>query len=339
MVLDARRDRPSTTPLVVGLTSLGAPRASTEVRVGRTPPFGAILVESDRYEILVEHVEAHAPTRARVDRGRGVDVAIVIAGQKNFVASRDLKLLHACGCRRALLLVPPDVPEVVVENLGRYLLLGARFDADEMPVHQLVHDPEQLTPDDARALVAAIDGCAVPVAAGSFLANMTSDGSRAIVDVVRGSLAPGADAFAHARAHGGWTHRAAMTWNAHDDVISAGDQTLIAASRAWSDGILAHEPLTFVSAFDLEGTFRSDDVSEMCFAFGGSAGFSEGRVHQGRVTLDEAIAAYDNRVGLVRFQGAGLGPVQSIQLGATRVVVAPPDPDDTPDVPHNDDER
>lgn len=332
MVLDARRERPSPTPLVVGLTSLGTARPRPNA--AHSAAFGAILVESARYDILIEHIEAHAPTRARVDRGRGIDVAIVIAGQKNGIASRDLKLLHACGCRRALLLVPPDAPAVVVENLGRYLLLGARFDADEMPVHQLTHDPEELTSDGARALVDAIDACATPVPAGSFLANTEGDFGRLLVSVVRGALAPGADAFMHTFAHGAWTHHW-LNWRGEDNVIAAGDRWLLVDIPSVRDGILAHEPLTFINTFDLEGTFRSDDVPEMCFAFGGSAGYSEGRILQGRVTLTEFIAPYDNRVGLVRFQGAGLGPVQSIELHATRTVAAAPDPDDTPDVPHD----
>lgn len=344
MVLDARRERPSSTPLVVGLTSLarGRPARPGSAPGPRAEPFGALLVESERYEILLEHLEAHAPTSSRVERGRGVDVAIVIAGQKNFIASRDLKLLHACGCRRALLLVPPDVPEVVVENLGRYLLLGARFDADEMPVHQLARDPEELTVDDAAALVDAIDRCALPVAAGSFLARVAVSGSQMLVTVARGALAPGADAFAHAQGiNGAWRHNE-IVWSAHDEVISAGDDVYLpsnfAASQGMAGAILAHEPLTFIDGFDLAGTFRSDDVAEMCFAFGGNGGYSEGRIHQGRVSLSEHIAPFDNRVGLVRFQGAGLGPVQSIELGGARHVVAPPDPDETPDVPYEDDD-
>jgi hypothetical protein len=325
MVLDARRERPSPTPFVVPFTSAGATARPAHADYGA---FGAVVVESERYELHVEHIEAHAPTRARVDRGRGVDVAIVIAGQKNGIASRDLKLLHACGCRRALLVVPPDVPEVVVENLGRHLLLGARYDADEMPVHQLARDPEDLFVADARALIDALDRCASPVAAGAFLASVTGGGGHAFVDGVRGTLARGAEVFVHGRPGGAWRHDVAA-WS-HEDV-SAGDRLIVMGS-ALRDGVLAHEPLAFVREFDLAGTFNADDVSEMCFAFGGAAGFSEGRIQRGRVTLEHDIAPVDGRVGLVRFQGAVLGPVQSIELGALRTVrEAGDDSDDTPE--------
>lgn len=309
VVLDARMQT-TLAPLAKALKPIARPDLPTHGHE-HDGPLGAILVESPRFEILFEHFTPTShTTRARVARARGIDLAVVIAGQRNGTASRDLKLLHAAGCRRALLLVPPDVPDLIVENLGRHLLLGARYDADEMPVVLLSREPHAMTADDTAAVLDAVDRCATPFAPGEVLAHVSGSSEHAVIAVLRGALLPDTEVIVHlgpGRAH-------PTKLRLGRPVLAGSRVTFTGGNNALADAaVLSHAELSFVGELDLAGTFRDDDVPEMCFAFGGAAGFSEGRLHRGRVRLDAPILPLDGHVGLVRFHGASLGPVQSIK--------------------------
>jgi hypothetical protein len=286
-------------------------RALSGRGVGGAPSTMSVLVESDRYELLVEHLTPRTGTRERLEHLRGVDVAIVVAGQATAVASRDLKLLQACGCRRAIVVVPDEGARDLVENLARHLLLGARFDADEMPIVALPSELDRLDDREVRDVLAAVDACAIPRSPGAWVVNATMTAGRAVGAVLWGVVddgdawvSDGTRPLAPARVRFARRSRAGERVEVEIDGVDVS-----------GDVVLSSAPLhatTRVVSPDLERAWSSP---EMCFVFGGNGGWVDARLERPRrVHLARFVFPVDDVVGVIRFQGAGLGPVQILRL-------------------------
>ncbi len=314
VLVDARaRPRPSfARALAAGARTKPAPAGS---------PGDVVLVETELYELLLEELPAELPLRARVGRSRGADLAIVVAGRATGDAARDLHVLHACGVRRAVTVVPADGPAALRESLGRDLLFEGELPGDDMPALSLAGDGASLGARELHALLDLVDATALPRVHAGFLAAVAGDGARpagagdgAKARLLWGALeerAPRALLFDD-DATAGWRELGGVV----DGVPArAGDTVTLfspALDRA-AGGIVAGAPLPLARVLHLSGLVRAPaPAGEACTAFGGAAGMSDGVLGgDGVLRLERPLAVVDGRVGLVR------------RFGFTRVTSTP----------------
>jgi hypothetical protein len=284
MFVDARENRGS---IVSGLLTAGH---ATRTRLGF-----AMHAETQKLDVLFEDVEtgigAAAPLADRVERCRGIDVAVVVAGRATGRAADTLRMLHACGVRKAVALFEHADDEGSArdlrENLGRHLLLGTAFEADEVPIVSLHGSSEALDARDAATLFGAIDDVAMPRVDEQFLvAGANARGTQAITSrLVRGSIRP-------PRGKGSLFLPARPT-------IIRGRSEIIPSRPGL---FLAHHALEFVDCIRVD-IARPLIEGERVHVFGGDFGCVDGVVKRGRIELAGPIAMFDDRVGVVRYLG------------------------------------
>jgi ribosomal protein S18 acetylase RimI-like enzyme len=257
-------------------------------------------------DVTVAELPAHH-TRDLATGALGVDVIVVIAGPRLGLVAREARVLRAMGARAAVIGMPfidehatPSAAEV--ERNARHLVTGIGLGGDDALAVSL---------DDVEEAV--IRAC-TPIARDGFVVvgrSLQHRGGRITARGVAGTMPQVVRAYVLDRE------------GFRDQTIEArrgpGDDESFAldigphAFRVDEDVIVASEPLVCAKRFVVAkpDVVRSISV-EPCAAFGGYGGWANGTVKNGVVDLDRAICPRDGRIGVVLFQGAGLGPVHVV---------------------------
>ena len=294
---------------------------------GRDVEHGVAVLDLARHRLRLEAAPiASAGVRARVVALRGADVALVVIGQATGDAANVLRIAHACGCRRAIALVPaPRSHGAVdlVENLGRHLLLDSGFDADEVPTVTM-GDADALSGDECARLLEVIDATILPRAAGSF----------AIVDglVTEGVVNEGrVNAFAVVDGR-----LAEIDLDVSKDA-GAGDLVELHNGRMLPP-VVVSERFGIVRGSALAPA-DLDKGAHLFAVFGGRGGFVD-VVKRGDALVmpserGQLVVPVDGRVGIARLLGGDYWRVTSTAIPVVTPAPDAPfmDPDDTPPEP------